>query len=478
MAYIPFIGKHYEDRSSNFNSEKTINMYLEFSESPLSKSTVELIGTPGLKLFTTVTPTAGAVCRGIYTSSDNRLFTIVGDTLAEISNTGIVTSRGTLNTSTTPVKMVDNGVELIIVDGTNGYILTLSSNAFAAISDVDFPNGCTHVVFQDQYFIVNQINTRNYFVSGLLDGTSWNALDFGTAEYAPDNIRSLLTLRSNLWIFCENTIEVHYNSGNADFPFQRIQGAVQEFGIAAKYSVAKTNNSIFWLGSNEEGEGIVFKSTGYNAQRISDHSIEYQIGKMNGIDDAIGYTYQDEGHYFYVLTFQIGNKTFVFDDSNQTWHERSWRNPSDGSNNRHRGLYQTLFNQKNYVGDFENGKIYELDLDTYTDNGDVILRLRRGPHIHDSEKRIFYNSIQIDMQEAVGLVTGQGSDPQLTLEWSDDNGPMKNTRYLDMGKVGEYGTRVKTTRLGSSRDRVFQITITDPVKVHLINMIADIEQEI
>lgn len=59
----------------------------------------------------------------------------------------------------------------------------------------------------------------------------------------------------------------------------------------------------------------------------------------------------------------------------------------------------------------------------------------------------------------------QGADALIKLSWSDDFGRnWSNARTESMGKAGEYQKRVKFWRLGSARDRVYKLEITDPVK--------------
>lgn len=478
---IPLVGGQARGRSRDNSFTLRQNCYIENSENQNDKEQSALIGTAGLNLFATVVPTLGSEGRDLYVTSNDRFFSVTGDTLAEISSSGAVTVRGTLNTSSGTVTMTDNGVHLMIVDGVNGYLFTLATNVLLQITTANFPNsggfpdGATHVVFLDQYAIVNKINTFEFYISISVNPnesanfTDWSALDFGTAESSPDNIIALETLKGDLWVFGEQTVQTFYNSGNADFPFAARKASTLEFGCLAKNSVGKLNNSLFWLGSNKDGNRVVFKSVGYNAQRISDHALEYELGQMAEVSDAIGYTYQQEGHYFYIITFKNGDKTFCWDDTTQAWHERNHRD-AVGNIGRHRALYQELFNEKNYVSDFANGNIYELSLDHYSDNGLAIIRKFTLPHFHNEQKFLYYDRFQIDMQTGVGLVTGQGDDPQIMLRWSDDGGYNWSPNTLgSIGKLGNYGLRVSFWRLGRSRSRVFEISMSDPVKFYVMS---------
>lgn len=480
---LELTGGQAKSRSIDFNDTIRKNCYLEVSENPNSKSPTALIGRPGLKLKTTLTPTFGLGGRGEWVTTAGRLFAVVGNTLFELDADLNSTNRGTLNTNSGTVKFADNGIDLTIVDGTNGYNLKLSTNVLLPITVANFPNAggfpstTTDIVFIDQYLIAFDPSTFKYYISGILDAESWNALDFGTAEYAPDKIKSLEVLKGNIWIFCDYTTEVHFNSGDADFPFERRQGAVHDFGTEAKYSTAKLNNSLFFLGSNKDGNRVVFKTVGFNIQRVSDHDIEYQLGLLSSVEDAIGFTYQQGGHYFYQLTFLIGNKTFVYDDSNGTWHERTFQNDLH-TQERSREIYHALFNEVNYVMDRVSGNIYEYDLDYYSDNGNEIIREFTLPAIHADQKFVYFRSIQIDMETGVGLKSGQGSDPIMDISWSDDgHTKFDGTLQAKIGKIGEFKTRVHRHRLGRARNRVFTLSMSEPVKFFVISAILDIVVE-
>jgi hypothetical protein len=124
------------------------------------------------------------------------------------------------------------------------------------------------------------------------------------------------------------------------------------------------------------------------------------------------------------------------------------------------------FAGKIIVGDWETGKLYSLNLDAYDDNGDILPAIRQCAHSASPDDTWqFFHRLWIDMETGVGLNAGQGSDPQVMLEWSDDGGhTFPNQMWASAGKVGEFRRRVNYRRLGKSRDRVWRVTITDPVK--------------
>jgi hypothetical protein len=310
-------------------------------------------------------------------------------------------------------------------------------------------------------------------VTELLDGTSVDPLDFASAEGAPDNILSVLVSNREVWVFGTFTTEVWYNAGGPDFPLERIAGAFNELGCAAQYSVQKLANQVFWLGRNAQGQGIVYVSNGYIGTRISTHAIEYAIQSYDRMDDAISMTYQQDGHQFYILTFPSANRTWVYDLATGRWHERAGWVASTFV--RHRANCMAGYNGKIVVGDYLNGKLYELDLETYADDNDVQRWLRSWraiPTGQNNLKRTAQHSLQLDCESGVGLVTGQGSNPEVMLRWSDDGGhTWSNEHWRSMGAIGETGRRVIWRRLGMTlklRDRVYELSGTDPVKIAIM----------
>jgi hypothetical protein len=307
-------------------------------------------------------------------------------------------------------------------------------------------------------------------VSQLLDGTSVDPLDFKSSEGSPDGVVGIIADHRQLWVFGTDSVEVWYNAGSADFPLERIQGAFNEIGCVSAYSIAKLDNGLFWLGTDARGQGIVYRANGYTGTRVSTHAIEYAIAQYGNISDAIAYTYQQEGHAFYVLTFPSGNATWVYDVSTQAWHERAGFDA--GQFMRHRSNCQCNFGGNIIVGDFENGNLYRFDLDVYADNGGVQKWLRSWRALPPGEnnfKRTAHHTLQLNAETGVGLNTGQGSDPQVMLRWSDDGGhTWSNEHWASMGQIGEYGYRTFWRRLGMTlklRDRVYEVSGTDPVKI-------------
>jgi hypothetical protein len=494
----PILGSAYVARSINAADNRMVNLFPEIVPEA-GKEPAFLNRAPGLRLLTTA---GDGPVRGLWTYG-GVAYIVSGDKLYSMAGFGTPVVIGTVS-GTGPVSMVDNGTQLFIACGGPSYIYNNSTGDFGPITDPDFPGALT-VGYLDGYFVFIEPNSQKVWVTTLLDGTSIDPLEFASAEGSPDNLVSMIVDHREAWLFGTNSVEVYYDAGNADFPLQRIQGAYNEIGCAATFSVAKLDNGLFWLGADARGQGIVYRSQGYSGQRISTHAIEYAIAQYGNISDAIAYTYQQEGHSFYVLTFPSANATWVYDVSTQAWHERAGFD--NGSFTRHRSNCQMTYNSEVVVGDYENGNLYAFDLDVYADNGNVQKWLRSWRALATGQnnlKRTAHHSLQLDCESGVGLsgldftdptylitesglflitesgdflISVEGSEtvgvnPRAMLRWSDDGGhTWSNEHWSPMGKIGVYQHRVFWRRLGMTlklRDRVYEVSGTDPVKIAIM----------
>lgn len=462
----PILGSTYVTRSVNAADSRMVNLFPEVIPEG-GKEPAFLQRAPGLRMLTTVGtgPIRGLWAFGgfSYVVSGGKLYKMNSswDTF-EIGN---VAGEG-------PVSMADNGTQLFIACNGPSFIYNATTGAFGPIVDPDFPGAVT-VGYLDGYFVFNEPNSQRIWVTSLLDGTAIEPLDFASAEGSPDNVVSIIVDHREVWVYGTNSVEVWYDAGTADFPLARIQGAFNEIGCAATYSVAKLDNGLFWLGADARGQGIVYRANGYTGQRISTHAVEWQIQQYGNLSDAIGYTYQQDGHSFYVLVFPSANTTWVYDVATQAWHERAgW---VDGQFTRHRGNCQMSFANEIVIGDYMNGKVYAFDLDKYSDDTEQQKWLRSWralPTGQNNLKRSAHHILQLDCETGVGTVLGQGDDPQVMLRWSDDGGhTWSNEHWVSMGKIGQFGRRAIWRRLGMTmklRDRVYEVSATDPVKIAIM----------
>ena len=457
---IPFATKSNETFTKSTSAERALNVYAEL-EPEGAKERVILIGTPGLKLFGTV---GNGPIRASYVQA-GVLFVVSGHDLYSVDSGGTGTLIGTVG-SGTEYQIAGNLAspqQLFIRSNTEGFIY--DGTTLAQITDPDFP-GAEWVLYLDGYFIYGDASTKGRFgISKLLDGTSYDALDFASAEANDDALVVGLADHLELWLFGENTIEVWFNSGNVDFPFERSIQTFVERGCLAKNSAVKDDNTVFWLGDDM----VIYRAVQYTPQRISTHAIEYKIRKYSAPRDARAYTYTQSGHKFYAISF--AEATWVFDISTEMWHERA----STGFP-RWRVDNVAVDYDKNIAGDFLSGKLYDIDPDVYDEDGVAIERLAIFPTFHADSDRVTISRLWLDFETGVGLATGQGSDPQIMLQWSDDGGKKySNEHWKTLGATGAAKTRVHWRRLGQMKDkgRIFKLTKSDPTKFALVGGVVD-----
>lgn len=388
----PILGSSYVARSVNAADSRMVNLFPEVVPDG-GKEPAFLQRAPGLRLVATV---GDGPIRGLWKFGDY-LYVASGGKLYRADGNFVVTELGLINGSG-PVSMTDNGTQLFVACNPDAFIYNSSTGAFAQVTDPDFPGAVT-VGYLDGYFVFNEPNSQRFWVTSLNDGSAVDPLDFASAEGNPDNIVSLMVDHREVWLLGNSTIEVWYNAGAADFPLERIQGAFMETGCLAPYSVAKLDNSVFWLGADARGNGIVYRNNGYNAVRVSTHAVEWQIQQYGVLNDAIGYSYQQDGHSFYVLTFPTAQATWVFDVATGAWHERAaW----DGVQfRRHRSNCQANFAGQVLVGDWENGSVYAFDPEVYNDSGATQRWLRSWralPTGQNNLKRTAHHALQLDCE--------------------------------------------------------------------------------
>ena len=375
------------------------------------------------------------------------------------------------------VSMSDNGFQLCIVSGAAkaGWILDTNPQSatfgFQQITDPAFYPANT-VSFFDGYFIFDRIGTNEFFLSNLYDGTTYNALDFASAESQPDFVTGTIQNLQLLFIICQLHLELWYDAGSFPFPFQRYTGAGISYGCVSPKTIIKQDGAIFFLGSDK----IFYRLQSTVPIRVSTHAMEHIIAQDTNIAAAYCFTFTLEGHKMVGLTLPASGRTLVFDISTNRWHEReSW-----DQNNNTLGIWRgstafSAFNQ-NYVGDAFNGNVNLLDWTTYTELGNTIRGLAYSIPYHQDRKRLFVSRFELDIQAGVGLANGPGSDPQIQLGWSIDGAntfrPLQFWR--SMGKIGKYLQRLRWLRMGSGRQFVFVISCTDPVPRVIIGAHADI----
>lgn len=462
----PFLGQAYTARSSNLQAQRLVNLYPETAGEG-GREVGAFFGTPGLVEWCdlgTASAVQGLIVVGAY------LYAVSGNKLHKISQSGAVTELGTVAASGR-VSMATNGEQILIANGSDGKLLQIATDTLSTPTGIPF--GCVSVAYMDGYFIAAMPDTQKDYQSDLMDGETWDALNFASKEGGPDNLVAVLTDHLELWKFGERTTEVWYNANAGDYRFARQPGAFIEHGIMAPRACVKADNSVYWLGQDANGTGTIYRAQGYQPQRLSTHSVELAISGY-ATADAYAWTYQQEGHTFICFAFPTDGKCWCFDAATGSWHERN--SFSDGELTRYRCNCVANFAGNTLVGDYANGKIYRFDLSTYTDDGGVIKRVRSWGHIANGNNRIRHNALTLIGEAGVGTSTGQGADPTLMLRWSDDGGhTWSNEHTAKLGKIGKYGHRAIWRRLGTSRDRVYEVSMTDPVKAAWMGAELDAE---
>lgn len=458
IVEVPLFGLGLQGKSPKVTANKLTNAYYEFQKEK-DGTRVAIYGTPGLTLFSNNGETPW---RGLHPfPGNNLLYGVHRDTFYDINNAGVVTSRGTIGTTVGRVDIVDDGTNIVLVDGSEIYVYSTSSPAtpIAAVSDSDRPTSPNTCIFQGGRILTDESGTGRFKGGDAYAPTSWDALNFATAESNPDQLIRIINARGTVVLMGAYTTEFWSNTGGSGFPYQKLLGTDMEYGLAARWSVGRFMGTYAFLAQNREGQVIVAKLNGYGAERISNFELEHIINRYSTVSDATGFGYMLGGHPMYQLNFPGQGTSFLYDGSTDYWSEL------ESGDSRHRAEISVEFINKTIVSDYENGKLYRLDVENFTDNDEPLITRLRGRHITKKRKMVRIDRIELGIEAGVGTATGQGVDPQAMLRLSKDGGNSFGTeRMAPMGKVGEYKRRCKWNRGGRGRDIVPEISISDPVK--------------
>lgn len=461
-----------QGRSLNANPGENLNCFIKQA----NDGRVILQGTPGLnKKF----ELPQAPIRGCYADSSTSYWA-AGNKVYKVLSDFSFTEIGTILTTGGAVRFASSGVHLMLVDGFAGYYITLSTDVLTQIVDPDFPANPVDVGFIRSFFLVTVKDSQTFYISEKTTiATDWNGLDFATAEGSPDKTAAMEIYQEEAVFVGYRSVEVWGFTGNLNFPMQRNTGVVIDHGCVAPLSLVKVADSLIWLGGNNDGANIVYRMSGYNVEVISTDEITEQIAKLPITDDAYAMGYQQENHSFYILQFPSSNYTLVYDTTTGLWHRRGFNNASTGNIDFWRGSCMCFNNEWNLLGDIQNGKVYALDLDYYTDDGVEIVRQRETTATRSKFNNMFYKSIRFDIEAGVGNSLAPGVDPKINLQWSNDSGhTWSNWRTISIGKIGKYGVLPQINGLGMGRQRVWRIRVSDPVKFVLFGIVLEAEEGI
>lgn len=462
---VVFGTQSYQSRSLPLDNQRLVNCFLE-TQVQGAKSQVPLFGAPGLTAWTTL-PTYPV--RGMW-NFRGVLYAVGGDTLYRINRSGGFKKLGDGISGTQVVSMSDNGQQCIVVNGVGGYIVDINGD-YQQIQNPNFFSAST-VLFFDNYFVFDRKGTNQFFLSGLLDGLSYNGLDFASAEAQPGFLVAVAQNLQLLFLFCQNHIEMWYDAGAASFPFQRYAGGVITFGTESPHTIIQQDGALFFLGIDR----VFYRLQGNVPIRLTTHAIEHAIQQYGDISDAFCFTFTLEGHKMICLTFPSVPHTWVYDLSTKMWHERESWDVNSKSLGRWRGNCACEIYDKILIGDAYDGTISYLDWTNQTELGNTIQCRMLSNQLHDDKLPIFVDRLELDMESGVGLTSGQGSDPVVLLRYSKDGGRTwsRSQPARSIGKIGEFQKRQRWIQMGRGYQWMFELAITDPVKRVLIATHADV----
>jgi hypothetical protein len=477
MARIGLCGGSYPSQSPNLDGERTVNLIPEVAESPNAKSVMGMFNVPGKKVFCKL----GNLPVRAELNINGRMFAVAGTGFYEVFADKSFTPRNALipiSNDGNPASLAASNLQVLIVSGGRAYYFTLATNAFAEIDTTSgnvIPGPVSFAGYSDGFGVLlckNAPNAQRFQLSTLLDFSAWTALDFGSVSVYPDDVIAMKIDHRELWFFSSKAIVPYYNSGNASFPFSPVLSGYNETGCGAPYAISKLDNSLFWIQADERGNGMAMRAQGYLPIRVSNHGVEFVWNSYpNKVSDAVSYAYQEVGHTFWVIYFPSANNgagaTWVYDAATGLWHERkSTRNQQQGAN---LGWCHTYAFNKHLVGSQYDGTIYDCSV-LYPDEAGTAIQWERisGPIVNEASP-VFFEELIFDIETGLEgqppVYDGQGKPRpyQMTIARSDDGGhTWSQETILSLGLPGEFKKRVRKSREGMSRNRVYKLRGSDP----------------
>lgn len=446
LSGFALCGPTYTTRNRLFAAESAKNWYPSVDESGHAQSKIELAPVPGLQTFVTL---EFPPVRGMFVG-DNRFFAVGGTRFYEISSSGALTNRGLLGSGATPVQFAASPEEILIADGDR-----IMRDGGTGIT-VAFEPGIS-VVYLDDYFVVLERDSNRMFYSLGNGGTVWDPLDFIDKMGATDRSVRLEVHEGHIWVFGRKSIVPYFNSGDANNPWQPIQGAVMDVGTMAPWTVTKIDRTLYWLGQDSEGYGRVYHSQGYTPVRISNMAIEHLIAGYLalGTDELItGCGYTENGHTFYQLSFPLAEACLVYDLTTNMWHERARWTGTAWKHWRGASFHAHVFG-KHFCAridapphsDGDERKIYEQSVGIFSDDSLPIRRYRSAPYVAENQQWLQHHYLK--------LFTN-GSSPVSMRYQLDDGATWSGTRVVSPLK-----NEIKYRRLGRARDRLYEVFLLD-----------------
>lgn len=435
MKFQGFIGEAYKMSSLPISAQRCVNWYPEKQTNEDSASLYVLQPTPGYKEIIDINDGSlpqGSFNRGIYKTSkgigigsnieiNGSIITVVGDGVFWLktdinSPSGYTAQRlGSISNLMSRVSMVDDGFGVIIADGRHLYRIELSTGLFTQLnfeltnpSDVAFMGGYTIAIGTQ-----DGLPQNTFFWSGLYGNDEWDALNYASAEQSQDPLTAMIVSGTYLYLFGPNSYELWTSTGDADMPFQRSYGSSGTIGIVAPKSLTKLGNSVFLIGSNNQGSPSAYMSNGTELVKVSTLALDQEWSKFN-ISDCTSWTRSSNGHDFVIFNFDAMNKTYVYDINQNTWHESASRDPLTDTLHRWEPNFgidissttQVLGSSSSsvsLVGDRFSTKLFHLSDKYTTENGNNIIRIRTTAHQHAEQKPMRIDAVRFDMESGNGI---------------------------------------------------------------------------
>ena len=445
---INIIGGTHQNKYRSLSSQRTINMYPVFDDSGQENFTLSSFH--GQDLLSKVN---GQKDRGFHVLN-NILYRIVDDKLYEVDSNFNHNEKGIITGSDRCI-LTDDGEHLVIVSD-KVYIYNQLTGAFSENTNVNLTSVISVDVINSQ-ILYTQPNIS--FMADVGQPDKVSGLNGVAAESNPDKTVRDYVFNQTIYRFGEQTTELWYNSGVGTPPISRIQNSMFNVGLGAINSLAETDNAIYWLGD----DNVIYKTSGSTAQPVSDQNISNTLSKLT-TSDAIGSSFTIDGHNFYMITFPTGNRTFVVMEElgKNGWFELA----STNLNTQYSG--SVIFKAYDKLLTLDGGKILELKENTYTQDTNTMLRQRvtNNMDFGVSGRRVKMSKIVFDLEQGIGLISGQGENPRMMIEPSYDGGRTFEAQdWIELGRLGEHTKLVEWHNIRSFRNLMLRITISDPVPI-------------
>lgn len=460
---FPLVGPTYTNRSLPVSSQVTRNFYIEVN--PQGGEPVSFNPFPGLKAFST----GLGADRGMGELNDV-LYKVSGGDLVKVSSAGTQTIIGTIEGSGRCELQEDQAGNLVITTGV-GKPYSYDGTTLTQGTDIDLPNAST-VTYINRRMVYDGTGGDIAFAD-LSAPLTVNSANVIIAEAKPDDMRAVFAYKQQMYGFGAKSIQPMYNSGTGNPPYSFILNSTHEIGIDAIHSIGSNNKFAYFLGSDL----IPYQLSGLALNPIGNPAIGQAIDKYSRTDDAYGMCFTLDNQNFYLLSFPTGNETWLFNESAGLWTSLAFGTDGD----QHLiSDYRAIYG-KHLVSDRRNGNVYELDFDTFTDNGDTIQHRRdtiavNGRTFGRAGAKVFMDRIGIEIEPGTSLVTAES---QIIMQYSDDNGrTWSSERFQSIGAQGEFGYRIDWFGLGDFYTRMFRFTMSDDIKWVLISADADLELDL